>query len=78
MGRPIGSKNKKKPKFVDNSKEEEHVEIGIPLMPPPPIIVTDCLECHHSQDMHYGSEKNWCNTPNCRCQAYKVVQIKGA
>lgn len=28
-----------------------------------------CKTCNHFADLHYGSEKNWCNQSGCQCQA---------
>jgi len=30
-------------------------------------------ECTHEKEMHYGPNKPWCNTPNCRCGEWKAL-----
>ena len=29
--------------------------------------------CGHARDIHYGSERDWCNTQGCECQGYADI-----
>ena len=30
-----------------------------------------CGGCKHRKNLHYGSERNWCNLAGCQCQAWQ-------
>lgn len=30
-----------------------------------------CVVCSHSKDIHYGGHHEWCNTQDCKCQAFQ-------
>lgn len=71
MTRPKGSKNKvKQEKSVNKPKEEVNpVDKAVETVENIPR-GTFCL-CGHEEEKHYGSKDKWCNTPNCRCGAWK-------
>jgi hypothetical protein len=36
----------------------------------PPADQEATCECLHKKAMHYGPEKDWCNTGGCQCQSF--------
>jgi hypothetical protein len=81
MGRPKGSKNKLKD-LVEEPRETVKEPVLAPVkeepkdwkpepdmgnvQPPAPTNLL-CKDCGHKGAMHYGGQKGWCNTQNCKC-----------
>lgn len=87
MGRPKGSKNLREviaeqgeaPK-APNTKKVEAATTYEKMWEPkpdmggveaPPEANLQCSDCKHIKAMHYGGDREWCNTPNCRCIEWK-------
>ncbi len=70
---------KEEPVRSELVKEKPAKLVGHPIYTPKPdmgsVVSPDeaskvCDNCSHERRMHYGSERNWCNTSGCRCQAF--------
>lgn len=88
MGRPKGSKNAKKevkavkedvaPVVIPPEEVKKPHGHGLGEWKPSPDMggntrdLTKCAECGHERSMHYEGEHDWCNTPNCRCGAWRA------
>lgn len=79
MSRPKGIPNKKKePSNVviatEGLTEKREGWKPVPDMgsiKPPAPKELPCADCGHLGAIHYGSERNWCNTSKCNCQGMK-------
>lgn len=74
MGRPVGSKNKKKLTAAE-LKVQEEINAVAPEVIPAPVVPRGkgCAEaeCGHERKIHYGGVNDWCNQSGCRCGAWQ-------